>query len=292
MLLILHYLIFLNVHTITVNIKMDNINRKIVMIEGYECTTNTTIEIKNCMFKHNGDLNTQVDYPLYALISIELPKFNLTIILINCEFFRNAMKLLSAEVLEAFHNSLLSASCDLASKVVIINCTLFANERALLHISVSGLLKCTNVYIIGPINIMRNKLVRSSSNLINFDHVIAHVSGPIHVYKNSVISVLSTYQSHVMLNGVINMTKNKVRIAMQFQESYVTFNGTLHISENEGSVIIAIPTQSSNVTFNSLVPLRFYGIRNANILCWYNILTLCLARLFYLHITCVTKLLL
>ena len=95
-----------------------NINYKVtIYINGGKCTTKATIKIKNCVFKHNGDLNTHEDYPLFALISVELPKFNVTLIVINCEFFRNVMKLLSANVLGVSHQS---PSHDLASQVVII----------------------------------------------------------------------------------------------------------------------------------------------------------------------------
>ena len=255
---------------IILNSHFHNINRKIVMIDGGRCTTKATITITNCMFEDNGYLNTHrpYSYTMPVLINITLPNVNVTLILKNCKFYGNLMKLLSAEVLRAFHQSPLSTSCDLASKVVIMKCSLVTNKRTLLHISASGPPKCANIYIIGPIYIIENEVVgsyiikkevaRSSSRfLINCDHVIAHVSGPVYVYKNLVSSVISTYQSHVILNGVITMKRNRVNTVMQFQESYVTFNGPLYISENVGSVIL---TQSCNVTFNG--PIRI--IMNQN----------------------------
>ena len=239
---------------VIVNSYFHSINRTILRITSDKYATKTNIKIQNCTFRYNRFFDTFHVMPI--MIDVELPQFNVTLSFINCGFFKNERMLLSTEVLKDLRQHLhQNPVCNLSSRVVIINCSFLnnSNEWTLLHFIGSGSLHCVNVYIIGTIFIFGNYIVGSASEiLINFDHVVAHVSGPIYVSNNLVESVVSLQHSRVLFNGVISVTGNIVDTVMQFQESYVIFNGPLDVSGNVGSVML---THSCNVTLNGPITI-------------------------------------
>ena len=174
---------------IIVNSYFHNINHKILKFVSvrYATYTNTIIKIKNCTF---FGYNIFFDAPpMFAIIDVELPQFNVTLLFTNCEFIKNKLTLFSVEVLEYLYQDLYqNPVCDLLSRVIITNCLFLnnSNEWTMLHFigSVHKSLKCVNIYIIGPIFIYGNNIVGDTSEiLINFDHVAAHINGPIYIYQ-------------------------------------------------------------------------------------------------------------
>ena len=204
------------------------------------CATNTNLfTISNCTI-HSIVSNT------LPLIIVELSKYNKYILFKNCAFKNN----------HGFHSVVYIG----ITKSTSIKCTLIpwaANQSHIFsainlkqcqfNLNEGKLLRMENIneddtqelkiklYIIGPVFITKNKNIAISDDLLSFEEVAVHITGPVLISYNSV-------GSHSLLS---------------FRSSEVIFYDTITFKTNNCAQVISLITQSgyikvmehTNITF-------------------------------------------
>ena len=252
---------FPNILTIViVNSYFYNMDQKVLDIISGTCATESIIKIKNCMFWSNSYFDMFA--PQAAMVKARLSHFNVTLIFIDCEFLYNyKLILLSVEVYKV-DLMCWDITCALSSTVAITNCSYFNNDWRLLKFFNSGIQKCANVYITGPVYIFESYSFGtyifdsyndgSTLDIMHIENLIVHINGPMYMSNNFADSLISSYSSHILFNGLIEISNNTHNATMRFHSGHIIFHGPIIISGNVESIIL---TQLCNVMFNGPITI-------------------------------------